>query len=136
MSASPRGGELSIVTLELDDRGGGKVASRVREVFQGTYTLRCQSPLLLGAWRVSGGAQRLDVADHLPALRLRQPRPYRHSTPHDAVRYQPKERSRRGFLHLLRAEAGTLLPAIGTGAMTLGTVKFEELGSCSYGVGV
>src|SRR4051812_16215637 len=108
----------------------------VREIFQGTYTPRCESRLQLRTWQLWGGAQRLDVADHLPALRLRQPRPYRHSTPHDAVRYQPKERSRRRFLHLLRPEARTLLPAVGTGAVTLGTVKFEELGSCRHRVGV
>src|SRR5579864_1334103 len=92
----------------------------------------CRSPLALLFWRCLRWAQRLDVADQLPALRLGQAGPYRHTLAHNAIGKQPEQGARRRLLHVRGAQAGTLLPAIGIRSVTLCAMLFEELGARCY----
>src|SRR5258708_17649565 len=78
-------------------------------------------------------AKRLDVSHQLPALRLRQFRPNRHSLSDDAVRQHPENRAGRGALNLRNAEAWGLLAAMRSIAMTFHAVLFEENSACGNG---
>src|SRR5580692_4383920 len=89
-----------------------------------------RSPLALLFWRCLGWTQRLDVADQLPALRLRQAGPYRHTLAHNAIGQQPEQGTRRRLLHVLSAQARPFFPAIGIRSVTLRAMQFEKLGSC------
>src|SRR4029077_17758579 len=89
-----------------------------------------RSPLALLFWRCLGWAQRLDVADQLPALRLRQPGPYWHALAHNAIGKQPEQGAWRRLLHFLSAQARPFFPAIGSRSVTLRAMQFEKLGAC------
>src|SRR5215467_2066680 len=103
-----------------------------------TSTLRNRAPLRrskgeAGACQTisSACAKRLDVADELPALRVRKFGPDWHSPADDAVGEKPEERSRSRLLYLRGAEARTLLASLGGFTVTLGAVLGKELRSGS-----
>ena len=120
MSASRTGVELIIVTLALDAWGARKVA-RVHARGPGS---RAFGLCGLGS---PTAAQRLDVANQLPALGFGQLRPDGHAAADHAVGQQPEQRSRSGLLHLGGAQAGALLaPPSRRRSVALGAMLFEE----------
>src|SRR6266851_823211 len=81
-------------------------------------------------------AERLNVSDELPALRLRKLGPNRHASAHDSVGQNPKDRSGRGVPDFPSAQAWTPLRALGVLAVAFRTVALEEKAARSHRIGI
>src|SRR5215472_10700585 len=75
---------------------------------------------------MTGPLQVFDKSDDLPALRLRQFRPIRHSLSYNAVGHNPKGFARSGALHRMGAQARTALRSISVFAVTLGAMPIKQ----------
>jgi len=91
--ASRQGAQLTIVTPDLmPDEQGKSQWKNVPRVFRfprpdiGANINEVIDSQSLTAWRRQG----FDIADQLPALWFRQPRPYGHPSPHYTIREHPE----------------------------------------------
>jgi hypothetical protein len=84
--------------------------------------------------RLSGGSEGLQVADELPALRLRQLGPDGHSVSNYAVGKDPEKGSGRGLLYRISEQTRRLPATFRHFTMALGAVESEKLFAGSYGV--
>src|SRR6266581_9570264 len=85
-------------------------------------------------WRRS--AERFDVTDELPALRLGQFRPHRHALPNDAIRQDPENRARFGVLNFGGAQTWCSLTAFGRIAVTFRATLLKENPARGHSVGI
>ena len=86
--------------------------------------------------RMGSGAERLDVANQLPALGFGEFGPYGHTTADHTIGQQPEKGAGRGILHFIGAQARTLLPALGHVSVALGTVLSEEFAAGCRSIGI